>query len=273
MPSIWPSRYAAEISDEAPRTCYTPAMRFTGKTAVVTGAGNGIGREYATGFASEGADIVVLDIDGVGVAETVTRIESGGGRARGLTVDITDEAAVKSAVEEAVDTFGSVDVLINNAGLHLGRYNETSTLPLAEWRRILDVNVLGALICATACRPYLATSGNGVVLNQSSMAAYISTGGAYGVSKLALNGLTMSLAAEFAPLVRVVGIAPGMVGSPAVLEHLAPEHKSLVTQGQLVKRFGEMADLVGMALFLCSDEASFITGQTYLVDGGFLPRP
>src|SRR5437762_2028439 len=98
-------------------------MRFTGKTAVVTGAGNGIGREYAAGFASEGADVLVLDIDGVGVAETVARIESGGGTARGLTTDITDEVAVKSAIEEAVDTFGSVDVLINNAGLHLGRYN------------------------------------------------------------------------------------------------------------------------------------------------------
>jgi NAD(P)-dependent dehydrogenase (short-subunit alcohol dehydrogenase family) len=70
-----------------------------------------------------------------------------------------------------------------------------------------------------------------------------------------------------------VGIAPGMIGSPAVLQHLSPEHKDLVTRGQLVKRFGDMADLVGMALFLCSDEASFITGQTYLVDGGFLPRP
>jgi 3-oxoacyl-[acyl-carrier protein] reductase len=248
-------------------------MRFTGKTAVVTGAGNGIGREYATGFASEGADVLVLDIDSVGVAETVAHIESGGGRARGLTVDITDDVAVKSAIEEGVDAFGSIDVLINNAGLHLGRYNETSTLPLWEWRRILDVNVVGALICATACRPYLATSGSGVILNQSSMAAYLPAGGAYGVSKLALNGLTISLAAEFAPDVRVVGIAPGMIGSPAVLQHLAPEHKDLVSRGQLVKRFGEMADLVGMALFLCSDEASFITGQTYLVDGGFLPRP
>ena len=157
---------------------------------------------------------VLLDIDGVGVAETVARIESGGGKARGLTVDITDEVAVKSAIEEAVDTFGSVDVLINNAGLHLGRYNETSTLPLSEWRRILDVNVIGALICATACRPYLATSGTGVILNQSSMAAYLPAGGAYGVSKLALNGLTISLAAEFAPHVRVVGIAPGMIWPP-----------------------------------------------------------
>ena len=107
------------------------------------------------------------------------------------------------------------------------------------------------------------------------MAAYLSAGGAYGVSKVALNGLTISLAGRAGAVdgTRVVGIAPGMIGSDAVLAHLAPEHKDLVIRMQLVKRFGEIGDLVGMALFLCSSEASFITGQTFLVDGGAVPDP
>jgi NAD(P)-dependent dehydrogenase (short-subunit alcohol dehydrogenase family) len=165
-------------------------------------------------------------------------------------------------------------VLVNNAGLHMGRFNETSTLPLADWRRILDVNVLGALVLATACRPSMARRGGGAILNISSSAAYVSAGGAYGVSKLALNGLTMNLAAEFATDgIRVVGLAPGMIGSQAVLDRLEQHHKDLVLGTQLLKRFGTPDDVAGVVVFLCSPEAGFLTGQTLLVDGGFHPRP
>jgi 3-oxoacyl-[acyl-carrier protein] reductase len=254
--------------------------RFADKVVIVTGAGNGIGREYARAFAAEGAAVVVADIDDAGVATTVAQIVDddvghlGTGRAIGVHCDVANEADVAAMARSALDTFGGIDVLVNNAGLHLGRFNETSTLPPSEWRRILDVNVVGALLCATACRPSMAERGGGVIINQSSMAAYLPAGGAYGVSKLALNGLTMSLAAELGPEgTRVVGIAPGMIGSPAVLEHLAPEHKDLVTRGQMVKRFGEMRDLVGVVLFLASSDAAFITAQTYTVDGGFIARP
>jgi len=249
-------------------------MRFSGRTALITGAGNGIGREYALGFAAEGASAVVVDVDAVAVGETVARVEAGGGAALGVVADVTDEVGIKDAVEQAVDRFGGIDFLINNAGLHLGRWNEASTLSAAEWRHILDVNVVGAVVCATACRPYLKDSGHGVIVNQPSMAAYTPNGGAYTVSKLALNGVTMALAGEFAAdNIRVVGIAPGMIGSPIILDHLEPHHKDLVIRGQMVKRFGEMGDVVGVVLFLCSHEASFITAQTLLVDGGFTPKP
>ena len=247
--------------------------RYENKVVLVTGAANGIGRAYAEGFAREGAAVVLAYIDAPGVESAAKELSAGGASAIGVHADVSDEQSVAALMQRAVAELGGIDVVVNNAGLHLGRFNETTTLPVDEWRRILDVNVIGAMLCAREARASMAARGGGVVLNQSSMAAYLPAGGAYGVSKLALNALTMSLAAELsADGTRVVGIAPGMVGSDAVLAHLAPEHKDLVIRMQLVKRFGEVGDLVGMVLFLCSSQASFITAQTFLVDGGAVPQ-
>ena len=152
----------------------------------------------------------------------------------------------------------------------MGKYNLCATLPAEDWRRLLDVNLIGPVLCARYCRDSMAARGGGVILNQSSSAAYLGVG-AYGISKLALNGATMSLAAEFAPdQIRVVGIAPGMIASDAVIERLEEHNKKLVLDGQLIKRFAKVEDLLGMALTLCSDASSFVTGQTFLVDGGFV---
>ena len=247
--------------------------RFEGVHVVVTGAGNGLGQEYALRFASEGAAVSVLDVDEAAAQQTAEAIRKTGARAFADGTDVTDEDAVGGAIERAIAELGDVGVLVNNAGLHMGRFNETSTLPLAEWRRILDVNLLGALVLATACRPSMARRGGGAILNVSSSAAYVSRGGAYGISKLALNGLTMNLAAEFAnDEIRVVGLAPGMIGSQAVLDRLEQHHKDLVLGAQLLQRFGKPDDIAGVVLFLCSAEAGFLTGQTLLVDGGFHPR-
>jgi len=244
--------------------------RFAGKVAVVTGAGNGIGRGYAAGFAGEGATVVVADIDADAAREAADAITKDGGNAVAVAVDVADEGSV-AAMGARCAELGGADVLVNNAGLHMGQYNLCSTLPLADWRRILDVNLLGAMLCARELRPQMAGRGGGVIVNQSSSASR-SHGGAYAVSKLALNGLTVGLAAELAPDgIRVVGVAPGMIGSDAVLDRLEPENKQLVLDMQMVKRFGQIEDLVGTVLFLCSPEASFITGQTYFVDGGAVP--
>src|ERR1700712_4161132 len=173
-------------------------------------------------------------------------------------------------VAACVERFGGVDILVNNAGLHMGKYNLCSTLPVEDWHRLLDVNLIGPVLCSRYCRESMAARGGGVILNQSSTPAPLGVGGD-GISKLALNGVTMSLAAEFASdRIRVVGIAPGMVASDAVLERLEQGNKDLVLNGQLIKRFGAVEDLAGMALMLCSDASSFVTGQTILVDGGFV---
>ena len=242
------------------------AGRYEGKSVLVTGAAQGIGRAYAEAFAAEGAAVTVADIDGERAQLTAKGIDG----SLSVAVDVADEASVAAMVEACVDRFDGVDVLVNNAGLHMGKYNLCSTLSLEDWRRLLDVNVLGAVLCARYCREHMVRRGGGVILNQSSNSSYLGVG-AYSVSKLALNGVTLSLAREFAPdRIRVVGIAPGMVASGAVLERLEDHNMQMVLTGQLVKRFGAVEDLVGMVLLLCSDEASFVTGQTMTVDGGYV---
>jgi NAD(P)-dependent dehydrogenase (short-subunit alcohol dehydrogenase family) len=242
--------------------------RFTHKSVIVTGAGNGIGLAYAEAFAREGASVTIVDIDGA-AADAAAKAIAG---SLAVAADVADERSVAAMVAAVIDRFGGVDVLVNNAGLHMGQYNLTSELPLDEWRRLFDVNVFGCMLCARSCRDSMVQRGGGVILNQSSNSSYLGVG-AYSISKLALNGLTLSLAQEFAPdKIRVVGIAPGMTASEAVLARLEEVHKELVLGAQLIKRWGQTDDLVGMVLLLCSDEASFVTGQTFTVDGGFVKR-
>jgi 3-oxoacyl-[acyl-carrier protein] reductase len=252
--------------------------RFEGKVVVITGGGAGIGRTYAHRFAEEGASLVIGDTDPMAAERVAKEVAAIGQQGVGVTMDVTDADAADRMATAALEAFGGIDVLVNNAGVHLHHAQLPYTRDaLPAWRRVLDVNVIGALTCTVACRDGMQTRGGGSVINHSSMAAYMG-GGAYGVSKLALNALTVSLAQELAPHhIRVNGIAPGLVDSEAAVEWMNdPERKGIqdtLVAGQAIKRPGTMQDLANMALFLCSDEASFITGQTILVDGGFTKKP
>jgi 3-oxoacyl-[acyl-carrier protein] reductase len=245
-------------------------MRFLEKVAFITGGGRGIGEVYAKALAAEGAAVALADLDVPAAERVAAEIEDLGGRAVGVRCDVADEASVSTAVADVVDRLGGVDILINNAGKHLMEYNTPITeLPRDKWRLMLEVNVIGIVNCSAACRSSMRARGGGVIVNQSSISGFNVTT-PYGVSKLAVRGLTTALAHELAPdHIRVYAIAPGLVDSPSAMEDLPPATiEDLINRQQLIKRQGRMKDLVGAVLFFCSEDASFITGETLIIGGG-----
>lgn len=244
-------------------------MRYQGRTVLVTGAGAGIGRALCNAFAAEGAAIVAADLDGARAQETAELLRAGRHRAMALTMDVADEGSVRAAVAQALMLTGGIDVLLNNAGIAYGEIYRLLDMPASKLLHLLQVNVLGMLYCARACRDSLRTR-SGVIVNMSSMASYMANG-AYSLSKAAVNNLTLVLADELAgDGIRVNGIAPGLMDSPAAMGQVNPTFQKRIREAQLVPRQGRMDDVANLALFLASAEAGFISGQTVLVDGGYL---
>ncbi len=243
--------------------------RFEHKVAIVTGSGNGLGEEYARRLAAEGAAVVIVDVDEGAGARVAGDIVAGGGRAYSVGLDVADDGGVADMVAGCTDAYGGVDILVNNAGLLHGKWNTCTDLSPQDWRRIFDVNVIAHVTCAAACRKSMKERGGGVVINISSMAAYSNSATAYAVSKVAVNGMTMALATDLAQDgIRVNGVAPGMTDTPINRTRRPQAMVEQVLSSQLIRRMGQMSDVANALLFLCSDEASFITGQTFLVDGG-----
>ncbi|MGE5327398.1 MAG: SDR family NAD(P)-dependent oxidoreductase [Deltaproteobacteria bacterium] len=246
-------------------------MRFKDKVAFITGGGRGIGETYARALAAEGAAVVLAEIDLPAAQGVAASIAESGAPTLAVTCDVADEGSVDAAVARAVEHFGGVDILINNAAKHLMEYaGKPTELPRAKWRLMLDVNVIGIVNCSAACRRSMRERGGGVIINQSSIAGFDPTT-PYGISKLAVRGLVVALAKELAPDgIRVYGIAPGPVDSPSAMADLPPALlDEFINRHQLVKRQGLMTDLVGAMLFFCSPQASFITGETLMIGGGY----
>ncbi|OAN52674.1 SDR family oxidoreductase [Sphingobium sp. TCM1] len=252
--------------------------RLDGKVAIVTGAGgrgNNIGRAYATGLAAAGAAVVVADINGEGAHLVADEIVAAGGKAIAVQVDITDLAAVAAMVAAAQAEFGGVDILVNNAALMVESVGTPLLdMPVDAWRRLMEVNLQGAVNCCRAALPLLEKSGNGRIVNQLSAGAFPAQT-AYGVSKVAMLGLTTTLATELGPKgIAVNAIAPGMTQSDAG-KMLTPDEGPLVDMMKMripLRMKGQPDELVGALLLLCSPAGAWITGQTINIDGGWVLR-
>jgi len=243
---------------------------FTGRVVFVTGGGAGFGCNFSEAFSAAGARIAVTDIDLAAAEETAALVVAAGGEAVALRCDVANEQEVQAAVAQTVSRFGGVDILINNAGLHLTKYNQPfGQLGTDEIRNLFDVNVMGVIFCSLACRDTMAQRGNGSIINISSIAGHLSPT-PYGVSKLTVRGLTMAFAREFkAQAIRVNAISPGVMLSEAARADLPKAILDEYLGYQQVNRPGEMEDITSAAMFLCSPGASFITGETLLVSGGY----
>jgi 3-oxoacyl-[acyl-carrier protein] reductase len=249
-------------------------MQFKDKIAIVTGAGQGIGEGYAKGLATEGARVVVAELNEAQGTRVAAEIVAAGGEAKFVRVDVGSPESTQAMAAATIKAFGGIDLLVNNAAI----FHSMAVAPLitVDWeyyKRFIDVNMHGALLCVRACYEAMAKRGGGAIVNQSSTAAWMATG-YYAVSKLAVNGLTQALARELGPLnIRINAIAPGPTDTEA-LRSVVPEQyvKQMLAQMPL-GRLGTPADLVGTCLFLLSDAAAWMTGQVVNVDGGQIMRP
>jgi 3-oxoacyl-[acyl-carrier protein] reductase len=247
--------------------------RFQGKVAIVTGAARGIGETYARRLAAEGAAVAVADLDEAGAKDVAASITADGGTAIAIAVDVSDPASAEAMAEAVVAELGGIDLLVNNAAIYGGM--TIDLLLTVDWdyyRRFMSVNMDGALICIRACWQHMAARGGGAIVNQSSTAAWLYAG-FYGLAKVGINGLTQQLAHELGGSgIRINAIAPGPTDTQATRD-VVPESivKDLV-RNLALKRQGTPDDMANMLLFLLSDEASWITGHIFNVDGGQVVR-
>ncbi|MGB3303925.1 SDR family oxidoreductase [Gordonia sp. (in: high G+C Gram-positive bacteria)] len=240
--------------------------RFTDKTAIVTGAAGGIGEAYARALAAEGAYVVIADINddaGQAVADSI------GGMY--VHTDVADPESAAALAKATVDERGKIDALINNAAIYGGmKLDFLTTVPWDYYKKFMSVNMDGALNVTRACYQHMRHGG--AIVNQSSTAAWMYSG-FYGLAKVGVNGLTQQLAVELGgQRIRINAIAPGPINTEATLTSTPQEIVNDMVSKLPMGRVGTPDDLVGMCLFLLSDEASWVTGQIFNVDGGQVMR-
>ena len=256
-------------------------MRLRDKVCVVTGSGSGIGRATAIEMAREGGKVVVSDLNDDQGAETVAAITSAGGEAVYAHADVTSGDDVTVLMQAAVDAFGRLDVLHNNAGVHETDFTtETAvdTLPEEVWDKVFAVNLRAVWTCTRAAVPHMRAGGGGAIVNAGSTASYLGypMSAAYTSTKAAILGLTRCMAVDFAKdSIRVNCYCSAAVDTPMVSKYWEaadePEViKSMLVGSHLVKRLGRPEEVAKLVCFLASDDASFITGAAYLIDGGSL---
>lgn len=244
------------------------------KSAIITGGGSGIGKAIAVLFARQGAHVHVVELNADAAAQTVNEIEAEGGLATAHGCDVSNQSAVVTTFKQ----IGNIDILVNNAGIaHIGRADNTTE---ADFTKVFDVNVKGAYNCLYATIPVMKNSGSGVILNMASIGALVGLTDrfAYSMSKGAIYAMTLSVARDYmAEGIRCNSISPARVHTPFVDGFIAKNYAGQeaeifekLSKSQPIGRMGKPEEVASLALYLCSEESGFVTGNDYPLDGGFI---
>jgi NAD(P)-dependent dehydrogenase (short-subunit alcohol dehydrogenase family) len=257
--------------DERPELRGTALFDLTGRVALVTGAGRGLGRTMALALASAGADLALVSRTEHELEELADEINSLGRSARHYRCDITDETSVETCFAAVVEDFGKLDILLNNAGINVRK--PVLELDVAEYDSVLKTNLRGYFLCARAAGRHMVERGSGKVINISSILGHVAlaTQAAYASSKGGIEQLTKVLALEWATAnVQVNALAPTYFETPLTRPLFDdPERNAFITERTPMRRWGQPHELAGAVIFLASDASNFITGQSLLVDGGW----
>lgn len=244
------------------------AKSMQGKIVIVTGAAQGIGQAIAQRFGAEGAKVVVVDVNGEGATAVSESINQSGGNALAITADISDEDQVSTLFEQTIEAYGTVDVLVNNAGV-VSPTKHFLEADKAWWDKIVAVNLTGTFLCGLRAAKIMTVKGHGSIINMSSGGATKAHRGfaAYDATKGGIEALTRAMALDLGPYgVRVNGIVPGSIDTRGFSEEIRRHRGVNIPLG----RIGEPEELTGTAVFLASEDARYITGQMIVVDGGML---
>lgn len=243
---------------------------LTGMVALITGAGNGIGKASALMLSHAGASVICADLNKDFADETAKEIEASGGKSVGIQCDVTSEESLENLAKEAIEAMGKINILVNNAGGGGGGKENFDTLTYSYIEKIYRLNVFSIFKLSELCIPHIPKDEHGAIVNISSMASMMATHNmsVYGSSKAAVNQLTKYMAVDLAPHIRVNAVAPGAIKTRALATVLTPEIEEKMLRRTPMKSLGEADDIALTVLFLASPVSRWITGQVIAVNGG-----